>query len=416
MTQPGEKKALRRGRVKAAPPQPAGVPLGARAGFLLKYQLLGLLDMTEAHYNELTGNSADSLPEVVPPSVAPGVGVGSFFVPQPNWYYRALGEEDPIIADILRGADITPVKAVSVPAASPAEMTFRQTRAGGPKVTKGTDRISTASRIEAFQTTLAERGTGELVRIDVDAARRLGAEFLEHDTLLQHLDQVEGELVATLDKARTDGRGKNHLRELESRLESLRRARKMVLGFREGHGVDRVPSAAITRVYGGSLKQAAQLEWLFRAGLKFVRYGGHVMLFIGVIESVDDIASAPPDQKLRVATQEAGGWAFATAGAEVGAGVGAALGSPSGPGAIIPAALGALIGGVVGFVGGKEAADKLYDLIEDLGKLKNAGDLLSDTPRLLETMTLMFGSEEARRRFYELREMETGEPSPFGGF
>lgn len=112
--------------------------------------------------------------------------------------------------------------------------------------------------------------------------------------------------------------------------------------------------------------------------------------------------------------EETGGWVFSIPGmelgAEAGAGIGGALGIESGPGAVATAVLGALIGGAIGLFGGEEAAAQLYET----GRSVQAGvELIGDPARFVETSTMMFGTPEARRDYYEMREIETGEPSPW---
>jgi hypothetical protein len=77
------------------------------------------------------------------------------------------------------------------------------------------------------------------------------------------------------------------------------------------------------------------------------------------------------------------------------------------------AVFGALVGGAIGFFGGQEAADRMYDVAETLPK---AGEILGDPAKLVETSQWMPGTPESRRAYYELRELETGEPSPFSCF
>jgi hypothetical protein len=89
-------------------------------------------------------------------------------------------------------------------------MTFRHIRSSGNVLKVGSDRISTAADLKAFQNELRNRGTGELVRFDADAARRLGAEFLEHSDVMRHLDKIGDQLTRQLREARAAGRGKNY--------------------------------------------------------------------------------------------------------------------------------------------------------------------------------------------------------------
>ena len=63
--------------------------------------------------------------------------------------------------------------------------------------------------------------------------------------------------------------------------------------------------------------------------------------------------------------------------------------------------------GIAGAFAARTGAEEAYDVAT------GAGSLLSNPARLIETTTLMFGSKEDIRNYYELREIETGEPSPF---
>jgi hypothetical protein len=97
-------------------------------------------------------------------------------------------------------------------------------------------------------------------------------------------------------------------------------------------------------------------------------------------------------------------------GAQAGAGLGGLAGIETGPGAIATAALGAMIGGAIGFFGGEAAAGELYDVGE---KAAAGARMMGNPAQFLETTTLMFGTPEQRRSYYEMRSIETGEPSPF---
>ena len=420
---------------------------------LLQGQPISVVTMSTAEYEALTGLSAALLPEeplprapivlgpgtaVPPPGLGPagqlssavpgGLGVGSLFVPQPNWYYRVLSLTDPGVADILGGVNLLPRPPdpgfTFMPARSAAEMTFRHMRASGNVLQLGTNRISTAADLEAVATRLAGRGTGELIRVDVETARRLGAEFLEHGDIMAHLDEIGRDLGRQLEMARSTGRGKNFVSRLEARLRALEAARDYAQGFQEGHGVGAIPSRAVSPVEGADLASAVAGERAFLGNLRFVRYGGQVLLVVGAAMSVAKVVSAPPEQQGRIAAQEAGGWALsfggAAAGAKAGGALGAALGWETGPGAVIAVTLGSLIGGAIGFFGGQTAADKLYDLGESAarlpGQIVEGLDLLADPARFTETSVWMFGKPEDVRDYYEMKEILTGEPSPWEGF
>jgi hypothetical protein len=318
-------------------------------------------------------------------AVPGGLGVGSLFAPQPNWYYRGLAGWEPTIADIQAGADLVPHPinpGRTYVQGTPAEMTFRQTRPGavnaqglpvGPKFTLGTDRISTAGDLDAFISgPLQNRGTGELTRIDVDLLRRLGGQFYEPEELLRHLDAIEANLnqqLADLNARAANGEPVNTaLKKVQYDLGSVDRARAHVNAFQEGEGVGSIPSRAISEVPGASLPEAAAREARFLQGLEVARGLGEGFLVVGAAISVERVLTAPPDQTGRVLAEEGGGWAFSFAaageGAEVGLALGAAFGIETGPGAIITGAIGGLIGGAFGFFTGQVIGGAAYSGLE----------------------------------------------------
>jgi hypothetical protein len=303
-------------------------------------------------------------------AVPGGAGMGSTFIPQTNWYYRALAPYDPTIAQILGGADILPLQLDPplkfVPEANPADMTFRHMRSGGNVLTKGTDRISTAGTLDPFNSgSLSDRGTGQLARVDVNRARDLGADFYDSAQIKEHLESVEGRVAQQLQDAQAAGRGKNYINDLQNRLNAVQRAQANAETFQEGEFVNRIPNRAVSEVPGASLPEAAAREARFLQGLEILRAGGEALMVVGAIMSIERIADAPEGQTGRVVAQEAGGWGLslvaAGEGAELGAVLGAAAGIETGPGAIITAGLGALIFGGIGFFAGQEVADELYN-------------------------------------------------------
>ena len=66
------------------------------------------------------------------------------------------------------------------------------------------------------------------------------------------------------------------------------------------------------------------------------------------------------------------------------------------------AVLGALVGAAIGFFAGEEAANEAFDAVT------STVNILRDTPRLIESSVLLFGTPEDKRRFYEERELEIG--------
>lgn len=352
---------------------------------LMPSQPVDVLSLSEGEYEALTGQPVADLPngelpglpaEALSPTMsgAPAtVGVGSLLTPNMNWYYRVLASSDPKAASILGGANLTPRSPdpgfTFQPASSPADMTFRHTRPGGNVPQAGTDRISTGKNLDAFETVLANRGSGEMMRVDVDAARRLGTQFLEHGDVLAHLDEIGGDLNKQLAEARAAGRGKNHIAKLEGRLQALERARAYAKTFGEGQGINSIPSNAMSRVDGPTIPEAVASERALVRRINAFRYGGRVLLVVGIGMSIARVASAPQEKQVRTAAEEAGGWALslggAAAGAKGGAAVGAALGWETGPGAVAAVILGSLIGAAIGFFAGEKAVSGAFDLFDE---------------------------------------------------
>lgn len=105
-------------------------------------------------------------------------------------------------------------------------------------------------------------------------------------------------------------------------------------------------------------------EALFKAG-KYLRWGGRVLLVVGV--TVDVISIATSSKPLRTATQAVAGWAGAWAGCKVvgafGAGIGTGL-EPGG-GTAVGGFVGCVIGGAAGYFAASGVAGKVYDWAED---------------------------------------------------
>lgn len=234
------------------------------------------------------------------------------------YYYRALAESrgtvpgDPSLQQIRQGADLRPRPPdpgnTFQPAGSRQEMTFRHTRPGGNVPRVGTDRISTTRRIDPL---LADRFSAQpqVARIDVNAVERSGEQFLRHDEVLSDLRSTERSLQQQLDDARAQGRGKNHIRRLENRLNGARRAIGYVTQYQEGHGVGRIPSQTISGVRYPRLERYAPGA---------VRGLGWGMLGLSAYMSWDRIRSARPEKQRDIAAREVAGFAadlvFPTAG------------------------------------------------------------------------------------------------------
>ena len=426
---------LRKGNRPAAPPAaiaapapaPAPTPTPAATTTPAAAQPVNVISVSAAEYEAMTGLSADKLPDAPaagdegafpawPSGASAAISGAARNMPATNWYYRVLQPYDPSLAQIGEGASLLPRPlapgATFQPAPSLADMTFRHTRTSGNVLQVGSDRVSTLKDLESVNTLLKERGV-ELARVDVDAARRLGAQFLEQGDVMRHLDEIGRKITAELAEARATGRGKTFIKDLENRMRALEKAREMAAKFGEGEGVGAIPNKALTKVAGQDLAGAVAGEQALLKGMKAFKYGGRVMIVAGVGMSVARIATAPEGKVGRVVAQEAGGWAFsipsAEAGAALGGGIGMALGVESGPGVVLTTTFGALVGGALGFFGGQEAVDQMYDVAEALPK---AGEILADPAKLTETSLWMFGTPEQRRSYYEMRELETGEPTP----
>lgn len=93
-------------------------------------------------------------------------------------------------------------------------------------------------------------------------------------------------------------------------------------------------------------------------GLKVIKYGGRVFLVVGVAVSAYDIYSATSEERPRVITTEAAGWAGGFAGGFAG---GALAGLACGPGAPVCSVLFGLGGGILGALGTRALAGEIYD-------------------------------------------------------
>ncbi|MFE1886677.1 RHS repeat-associated core domain-containing protein, partial [Streptomyces diastatochromogenes] len=94
-----------------------------------------------------------------------------------------------------------------------------------------------------------------------------------------------------------------------------------------------------------------------------VRVAGKLMTAVAVGYDVYDVASAPSDQRVSVATRDAAGLAGGLAGAAYGAEVGASIGSAV-PG--LGTAAGGIVGGLVGGIIGSGVGESIVNGLEDL--------------------------------------------------
>ena len=105
-------------------------------------------------------------------------------------------------------------------------------------------------------------------------------------------------------------------------------------------------------------------ELLYK-GARYLRYGGRVLLVIGIAEDVYSIVVAK--QRLRQVARVAAGWAGSWAGCEVVGGLGTAGGTAVTPGigTAIGGVGGCIVGGTAGYFGASWAAGHVYDWVEE---------------------------------------------------
>lgn len=297
------------------------------------------------------------------PSVAPGFGVPMVRAIWP-YYYRFLAPYDASAAELVAGADLLPRpmdpgKSFEA-AASRAEMTFRHLRAGGNVLEVGTDRISTGRNLRMLYELSKSRGTGEIVRIEPRLATTDGNAFLSTGDILADLQSVRDQNTALLEQLQAAGAGKNKIQGVMNRLAAIEKAASKARGFQEGHGIERIPSRAIS-----SVAPETELAWMRAAS--GIRVAGGILVVYAVYKSTERIVSASRCERPRVAGQEAGTWAGAFAGAwllgKAFAAGGALLGVETGPGALVIGLAGGLVGGALGAIGGALGADWVYSRI-----------------------------------------------------
>jgi len=143
-----------------------------------------------------------------------------------------------------------------------------------------------------------------------------------------------------------------------------------------------------------------------RAGAGFIRVGGTVLMVYGAYKTGERIANAPEEEKPIVIAEEAGSWGGGFIGNVLGSALGGAfVCSETGPGAFVCGLVFGIAGGVTGSVIGESAMHNVGKTIVDVGKITPA--------QLIEGATLMFGSPEDKRNYYQWRKFETGESNPF---
>jgi Domain of unknown function (DUF4157) len=145
-----------------------------------------------------------------------------------------------------------------------------------------------------------------------------------------------------------------------------------------------------------------------QAAAGVIKVGGVILLVYGAAKSYQRIQKSSPEELPTVVGEETGSWVGGWIGSVLTEALGGALiCSETGLGAFFCALGFGIVGGLGGSVLGHGIG---HGIGHDVGE---GIKLLGDTPRLIETSVLMFGSDEDRRNYYELRELETGEPNPF---
>lgn len=135
-----------------------------------------------------------------------------------------------------------------------------------------------------------------------------------------------------------------------------------------------------------------------RAGAGFIKTGGVVLLVYGAVKTGERIAETSTEELPIVIAEEAGAWGGGFIGNVLGSALGGAfICSETGPGAFFCAVGFGLAGGITGGVIGKEAMHDLAKMADDLKKMTPA--------QMIETTTLMFGTPDQKRSFYELQDI-----------
>lgn len=174
---------------------------------------------------------------------------------------------------------------------------------------------------------------GTRIEIDVDAAKKAGAEFISHKELVKQV---------------RDSRASSAVHP--ERIEKWLDAQKGPKGEKE---------ALFKRhIEPGSIETP---------GKKIIRGVGRAGGVLGTAMTVKDLYSAAEESAetnsvapfAAESLRQVGGWVGATAGFKAGTAAGAAIGLGTGPGALVTAFVGGVIGGTAGYLG----SDLLADLV-----------------------------------------------------
>jgi hypothetical protein len=157
---------------------------------------------------------------------------------------------------------------------------------------------------------------------------------------------------------------------------------------------------------GLGVKSMAWPMWA-RGAAGVVRVGGTVLMVYGAAETTIRIADATPEERPIVIGEEAGSWGGGLVGNVLGSALGGAfVCAETGPGAFFCALAFGIAGGITGGVVGKGLGHGVAQTLVDVGKMTPA--------QWIQSSTLLFGNPQQKRALEEWREIESGEPSPFG--
>jgi hypothetical protein len=133
-----------------------------------------------------------------------------------------------------------------------------------------------------------------------------------------------------------------------------------------------------------------------------IKVGGSVLLVYGAVETASRLAEASPEElPVIVAGEEAGSWAGGFIGSVLADALGGAfVCAETGPGAFLCALAFGVAGGAVGGSAGQSLGHEMGEGLRNLGKLT--------LPQAIESGTMMFGTDEQKRAYRELRQIESG--------
>ena len=114
-----------------------------------------------------------------------------------------------------------------------------------------------------------------------------------------------------------------------------------------------------------AIASAGRVNPRFTTGARLLRGAGVVGAAVDTGIAVNNVTSAPPEQRTEVAVNEVGRVGGAVGGGWAGATLGASAGLACGPAAPVCSPVGALIGGALGAWGGGEAGEAGAEYVYD---------------------------------------------------